>query len=1011
MEVILAIAIFGLFAAAISTYALGGLVGQQTGADHVQAELLAQQGIEAVRAIRDRAFNENTYNQSAIQNTSNQWFYTGEGTSETIGKFTRTITFSAVCRNSTKDIVTCPGTYTDAQSKKATVTISWSPRLGITDQVQQITYLTTWKSQDWTQTDWSGGSGQAMWSSATRYDSDDSNVNVSTAGQAQLASAGGTSWNSFGSTITDTTDTNFNAGTNIATKVTGSGTAGAVVTFSPLTTNILNDVSFDSSTDGFAVGATGVIYHYTGTDWVSTASPTAGIGLNSVSMVSSTDGWAVGDDQAGAISAALIHWNGTAWSSVTSPSADKINLNAIHMRTASDGWAVGDKGEVMRWNGTAWSHFGSLTGNNQLSIYMVSATDGWTADNKGLMRRFNGTTWSTVTSSTTQPINSIYAVNANDVWAAASSGQILHWNGTAWSTFVDTGGETWNSIYMVSATDGWIVGSTGVIRRYVGGAWVAQTSPTTVNLFSVKMLSATDGWIVGATGSDVLRFDPNRSQFVPGAFYSRVLDAGAEATHWGSMIYSATIPSGAGVTIATRSGSTSTPDGTWSAFTTDCATPSPASCAVGSPNHRYLQYRVSFTIGAAITAPQFLDVAFLLNKSSYESLYSVSPVSSTNVWSMGSNGAIQQFDGTNWNLITAPSVNTTQSVFMRTATDGWAVGANGLIWRTTNGTSWSLFVDTGTQNWNSVYMVSATSGWAVSDDTSGGTPAAIARWNGTTWTAANAPTADFINLESVYMLSNTDGWAAGGSGKIIHWNGTAWTVFATTGAQTWNEIHMIDDRNGWVVGSGGAIYRYTDATNDSVVNGTWASFTSPVATDLESLHFFSATNGWAVGLAGHIIQWNGTAWSSVTSPTSEDLYSVRMLSATSAWAVGNNGTILRLLATGNFVASGNLTSSAFNAGATSAFNSIEWDQTIPSCSPTCTIRLQVRSAPNNAGVPGTWSSWYGATGANTYFTVNTGNLLTTALNGNQWVQYRFYLDGDTVSTPTVSEVRLNYKNN
>ncbi|MFH1286939.1 MAG: hypothetical protein ABII02_04290, partial [Candidatus Magasanikbacteria bacterium] len=112
---------------------------------------------------------------------------------------------------------------------------------------------------------------------------------------------------------------------------------------------------------------------------------------------------------------------------------------------------------------------------------------------------------------------------------------------------------------------------------------------------------------------------------------------------------------------------------------------------------------------------------------------------------------------------------------------------------------------------------------------------------------------------------------------------------------------------------------------------------------------------------------------------------------------------------GSPASQGYLISSAFDMTTSSEIQVIEWDQVIPSCSPTCEIKLQVRAAPDSSGSPGTWTPWYGEIGVGDYFTVSAGTLLPTILNGNQWVQYRAELIGDGVDTPILEEVRLNYK--
>jgi hypothetical protein len=74
-----------------------------------------------------------------------------------------------------------------------------------------------------------------------------------------------------------------------------------------------------------------------------------------------------------------------------------------------------------------------------------------------------------------------------------------------------------------------------------------------------------------------------------GTFQSTVLDAGS-TVHWGLIDWTATVPPGTSILVETRTGNVAGPDATWSAWTaaTDGGT-------VGSPDGRYIQYRISFT--------------------------------------------------------------------------------------------------------------------------------------------------------------------------------------------------------------------------------------------------------------------------------------------------------------------------------------------------------------------------------------------------------------------------------
>ena len=149
LEVIVALAFFGLIAATITSMVLGGNAGTAQGGRQTEAIALAQEGIEAVRSIRDRAWNEGKYNQSAVSTSSTEWYFDGEGTTQTIGDYTRVINFSAVCRDALDNIANCPATYTDAHTKKVTVTVSWVTTTGVTDSVQKIAYLTNWHTYVW----------------------------------------------------------------------------------------------------------------------------------------------------------------------------------------------------------------------------------------------------------------------------------------------------------------------------------------------------------------------------------------------------------------------------------------------------------------------------------------------------------------------------------------------------------------------------------------------------------------------------------------------------------------------------------------------------------------------------------------------------------------------------------------------------------------------------------------------------------------------------------------------
>ncbi len=194
IEAMMASSVFALIITALAGALVFGAQASVTAGARARATELAIEGIESVRNIRDEAFNELQYAQSGVDDTGGSWDFLGEGSTETIGEFTRTISFADVCRDSTDLVAACPASYTDPHTKQVTAVVEWESRPSFTSQVERTTYLTNWETAVWPQADWSGGSGQAEWSNTTRYESDDGNVDTATAGELKLASSAPVNW-------------------------------------------------------------------------------------------------------------------------------------------------------------------------------------------------------------------------------------------------------------------------------------------------------------------------------------------------------------------------------------------------------------------------------------------------------------------------------------------------------------------------------------------------------------------------------------------------------------------------------------------------------------------------------------------------------------------------------------------------------------------------------------------------------------------------------------------------
>ena len=237
-------------------------------------------------------------------------------------------------------------------------------------------------------------------------------------------------------------------------------------------------------------------------------SGTAGY-LNGVSTVSASDAWAVGDP-ASAPGPLIMHWNGSAWSTVPSHGAPASSgLSAVSMSSGTNGWAVGwyagsNGGQTtltMHWNGTRWTRVPSpnpMAGGNLLTgVAAVSPTDAWavgwgysqTVNGATVILHWNGARWTRVPSP--NPIHlpggdallAVSASSASDAWAVGYNGLTLHWNGARWAAVPSPGDSTLNAVDDVSRTDVWSAGVDGgntktVALRWNGAHWARASSPS-----------------------------------------------------------------------------------------------------------------------------------------------------------------------------------------------------------------------------------------------------------------------------------------------------------------------------------------------------------------------------------------------------------------------------------------------------------------------------------------------------------------------------------------------------
>lgn len=186
MDVILAMTVLVLLIVAFGGVFMYGEESYAQAGDRVQGLLLAEEGLEVARSVRDRGWNELILEQSGIDQEGSEWQFSGEGTDDELGKYTRKLAFFDACRDETGDLADCSEGEVDIHTKLVQSTVSWSSLIGINQTVTLSAYLTNWGSLDWKQSSWEGGAGQDKWSDETMYQSDDGNLTIDEFGNLRL---------------------------------------------------------------------------------------------------------------------------------------------------------------------------------------------------------------------------------------------------------------------------------------------------------------------------------------------------------------------------------------------------------------------------------------------------------------------------------------------------------------------------------------------------------------------------------------------------------------------------------------------------------------------------------------------------------------------------------------------------------------------------------------------------------------------------------------------------------
>lgn len=142
LEVIISIAILTIIASSSVAAVLGSFSSVRLAKEETQATSLAVEAIEAVDSIRNQGWENVSAGTYGLDNSSGTWVF--QGSSDTLGKFTRITTISSVQRDTSSEIVVSGGTL-DPDSYQVATSVTWNFTPTRSNTVSMTSLITNWQ--------------------------------------------------------------------------------------------------------------------------------------------------------------------------------------------------------------------------------------------------------------------------------------------------------------------------------------------------------------------------------------------------------------------------------------------------------------------------------------------------------------------------------------------------------------------------------------------------------------------------------------------------------------------------------------------------------------------------------------------------------------------------------------------------------------------------------------------------------------------------------------------------
>lgn len=570
----------------------------------------------------------------------------------------------------------------------------------------------------------------------------------------------------------------------------------------------LNAIWGSSSRDLYAVGEYGMVLHYDGRKWsvvrFGEERGFTGVWGNSAGHV-----FAVGHG------GAIVHYDGKRWSRMASGTSER--LNAVWGRTRYDVYAVGEAGTVLHFDGREWSsilsgtdqtlrgvwgdrlqafavgdggtvlrltprnaqHVDVPTTNDLYGIGGSSSTGLKAVGALGTVLHYDGSMWRPVKSGTIRDLSNVRGTEDGHVIVTAGS-RFLHFDGREWG-FMDVapeGGGEFVDVWGLSMSNLFLL-QVDKVLHYDGATPSAMELPVRPSgdapgqtLVDIWGLSANDVYAVGRVGA-VLHYD--RANWTAMTVGESDLE-----TIWGfseSRLFA----------VSTVIDCMEPPP----CFDPPCPEPPILSSILSFDGTTWSEINVlqrkwirrvwtssedcCFAVGSfLVPVYEQIDCDFyrtilrydgtawtvMIDETTPGRLNDVWGASESDVFAVGSGGAILYYDGLVWMEMASGTTEDLIAVWGGSANDVFAAGANGAVLRF-DGQAWLTMGSETTKTIHDVWGSSVNDVFAVGE---GGT---ILHFDGSTWKPMPSPTEN--TLYAVWGAAPDDVFAVGEYGTICHY--------------------------------------------------------------------------------------------------------------------------------------------------------------------------------------------------------------------------------------------------